>query len=92
MQGYLSGFMITAAHDAVRRRRRGRQLEAELLDAAWDELVEAGVANLTTRQVRILRSDAPSKDVHAARGSKPQTGTFAPAFIQQINPVLHDSR
>jgi AcrR family transcriptional regulator len=35
----------------VRRRRRGQQLESALLDAAWDELVEVGFANLTMESV-----------------------------------------
>jgi AcrR family transcriptional regulator len=35
----------------VRRRRRGQQLEAELLEAAWDELVEVGFARLTMESV-----------------------------------------
>ncbi|OIJ65337.1 TetR/AcrR family transcriptional regulator [Streptomyces mangrovisoli] len=34
-----------------RRRRRGPELEAALLDAAWDELVEAGFAKLTMESV-----------------------------------------
>ncbi len=39
------------AEDPVRRRRRGEQLEAELLDTAWNELVEAGFGNLTMESV-----------------------------------------
>src|SRR4051812_5359458 len=39
--------MITETPDPIRRRRRGQQLEAELLDTAWNELVEVGFANLT---------------------------------------------
>jgi AcrR family transcriptional regulator len=35
----------------VRRRRRGPELEAALLDAAWDELVHAGYASLTMESV-----------------------------------------
>jgi AcrR family transcriptional regulator len=35
----------------ARRRRRGPELEAALLDAAWDELVEAGFAKLTMESV-----------------------------------------
>lgn len=42
---------MTEAPDPVRRRRRGPQLEAELLDTAWDELVEAGFAKLTMESV-----------------------------------------
>jgi AcrR family transcriptional regulator len=34
-----------------RQRRRGDQLEAALLDAAWDELVEVGFARLTMESV-----------------------------------------
>jgi len=37
----------TPTPEHVRRRRRGQQLESALLDAAWDELVEVGHANLT---------------------------------------------
>jgi AcrR family transcriptional regulator len=43
--------MITETQDPVRRRRRGQQLEAELLDTAWNELVEVGFANLTMESV-----------------------------------------
>ena len=34
-----------------RQRRRGEELEAALLDAAWDELAEAGFAKLTMESV-----------------------------------------
>ncbi|EPZ45644.1 TetR/AcrR family transcriptional regulator [Alicyclobacillus acidoterrestris] len=34
-------------------RRRGQQLESALLEAAWDELVEAGFANLTMESVAV---------------------------------------
>jgi AcrR family transcriptional regulator len=34
-----------------RQRRRGEELEAALLDAAWDELVEAGFVRLTMESV-----------------------------------------
>jgi AcrR family transcriptional regulator len=40
-----------AATEPVRTRRHGRALEAALLDAAWDELVESGFANLTMESV-----------------------------------------
>jgi AcrR family transcriptional regulator len=56
--------------DPVRRRRRGEQLERELLDAAWDELAEIGFANLTMESVAaraktgiaVLYRRWPSKD------------------------------
>lgn len=37
--------------DAVRRRRRGTELEHALLAAAWDELAEVGFAKLTMESV-----------------------------------------
>jgi AcrR family transcriptional regulator len=36
---------------AQRQRRRGEELEAALLDAAWDELLEVGFAKLTMESV-----------------------------------------
>jgi AcrR family transcriptional regulator len=41
----------TPPPDPVRRRRRGQELEAALLDAAWLELVGTGFANLTMESV-----------------------------------------
>ncbi|CAL9399764.1 TetR/AcrR family transcriptional regulator [Streptomyces sp. NPDC057340] len=43
--------MSTPAASPSRRRRRGPELEAALLDTAWDELVEAGYAKLTMESV-----------------------------------------
>ncbi|HEY3956162.1 MAG TPA: TetR/AcrR family transcriptional regulator [Streptosporangiaceae bacterium] len=43
--------MTTSAAGSSRRRRRGPELEAALLDAAWDELVEVGFAKLTMESV-----------------------------------------
>lgn len=43
--------MTTSDAEPARRRRRGAELEAALLDAAWDELVEAGFAKLTMESV-----------------------------------------
>lgn len=43
---------VTAeAAGPVRRRRHGKQLEAELLAAGWDELVEAGYGRLTMESI-----------------------------------------
>ncbi|KAB2382253.1 TetR/AcrR family transcriptional regulator [Actinomadura montaniterrae] len=42
---------MTPSTGPVRQRRRGPELEAALLDAAWDELVEAGFAKLTMESV-----------------------------------------
>ncbi|TQS29266.1 TetR/AcrR family transcriptional regulator [Microbispora sp. KK1-11] len=43
--------MTPSAAEPSRRRRRGPELEAALLDAAWDELVEVGFAKLTMESV-----------------------------------------
>ncbi|TQS15271.1 TetR/AcrR family transcriptional regulator [Microbispora hainanensis] len=43
--------MTSSAAASAPRRRRGPALEAALLDAAWDELVEAGFAKLTMESV-----------------------------------------
>ena len=42
---------MTEQAQQVRQRRRGEELEAALLAAAWDELVEAGFARLTMESV-----------------------------------------
>jgi AcrR family transcriptional regulator len=42
---------MTEPAQRTRQRRRGEELEAALLDAAWDELVEAGFARLTMESV-----------------------------------------
>ena len=42
---------MTEQAQRVRQRRRGEELEAALLEAAWQELVEAGFAKLTMESV-----------------------------------------
>ncbi len=42
---------VTEQAQRARQRRRGEQLEAALLEAAWQELVEAGFARLTMESV-----------------------------------------
>src|ERR1700742_559320 len=43
--------LVDVTEQLHRQRRRGEELEAALLDAAWDELVEAGFAKLTMESV-----------------------------------------
>src|ERR1700747_2814662 len=43
--------LVSVTEQLHRQRRRGEELEAALLDAAWDELVEAGFARLTMESV-----------------------------------------
>ncbi|MFD2416748.1 TetR/AcrR family transcriptional regulator [Amycolatopsis pigmentata] len=45
--------MVTEAPEPARRRRHGKELEAALLSAAWDELVEAGYARLTMESIAV---------------------------------------
>ncbi len=45
------GVVTTAGAEPSRQRRRGPELEAALLDAAWDELAEVGFAKLTMESV-----------------------------------------
>jgi AcrR family transcriptional regulator len=42
---------MTEQAQQTRQRRRGEELEAALLDAAWQELIEAGFARLTMESV-----------------------------------------
>lgn len=52
MQDSLMCMMMTVGDlDSARPRRRGPLLEGALLDAAWDELAEAGFAKLTMESV-----------------------------------------
>jgi AcrR family transcriptional regulator len=44
---------MTEQAQRTRQRRRGEELEAALLEAAWDELVEAGFARLTMESVAV---------------------------------------
>src|ERR1700747_1141832 len=43
--------LVSVTEQLHRQRRRGEELEAALLDAAWDELVEAGFAKLAMESV-----------------------------------------
>ena len=43
--------ILVTMTERVRQRRRGEELEAALLGAAWDELAEAGFAKLTMESV-----------------------------------------
>ena len=43
--------LIAVTGQVHRQRRRGEELEAALLDAAWEELVEVGFAKMTMESV-----------------------------------------
>jgi AcrR family transcriptional regulator len=50
-RGAAAGYPDAVTSQAHRQRRRGEELEAALLDAAWEELVEVGFAKLTMESV-----------------------------------------
>jgi AcrR family transcriptional regulator len=45
------GILVDVTEQLHRQRRRGEELEAALLQAAWEELVEAGFAKMTMESV-----------------------------------------
>src|SRR5271154_4390382 len=49
--GWHDGAGMTEQAGRTRQRRRGEELEAALLDAAWEELAEVGFAKLTMESV-----------------------------------------
>jgi AcrR family transcriptional regulator len=46
-----AAILVDVTEQLHRQRRRGEELESALLEAAWDELVEAGFAKLTMESV-----------------------------------------
>src|ERR1700678_1833844 len=46
-----AAILVNVTEQLHRQRRRGEELEAALLDAAWDELAEVGFAKLTMESV-----------------------------------------
>lgn len=54
-----------AARERPAQRRRGAGLEAAILEAAWEELTEAGYAALTREGVRRPAQDQPGRAVPA---------------------------
>ena len=77
--------VLTSEH--IRHRRRGRQLEAELLDAAWDELVEAGFANLTMESVA-SRAHTGIAVLYRRWANKDQLVLAAIQHYRDVHPVV----
>lgn len=67
-------------------RRHGRQLEAALLDAAWDELVEIGYANLTMESVA-ARAHTGVTVLYRRWANKSQLVLAAIEYYRQARPV-----
>ncbi|GAB3144322.1 TetR/AcrR family transcriptional regulator [Amycolatopsis stemonae] len=71
---------------APARRRHGKQLEAELLAAAWDELVEAGYARLTMATIA-ARARTSEAVLYRRWANKDQLVLAALEHHRAVNPI-----
>ena len=78
--------MTTPAPEPVRHRRRGQELEAALLDAAWDELIEVGFANLTMESVA-ARAQTGIAVLYRRWANKDQLVLAALEHYQHAHPI-----
>jgi len=78
--------MVTETSGPVRRRRRGEQLEAALLAAGWDELIEAGYARLTMESVAV-RARTSEAVLYRRWANKDQLVLAAMEHYRDANPV-----
>ncbi len=78
--------MAAPIPEPVRRRRRGPELESALLDAAWDELVEVGFANLTMESVA-ARAQTGIAVLYRRWANKDQLVLAAIAHYGRVHPV-----
>ena len=78
--------MVTETPEPVRRRRHGKQLESALLDAAWDELAEAGYAHLTMESVAV-RARTSEPVLYRRWANKDQLVLAAIEYHRNANPV-----
>jgi AcrR family transcriptional regulator len=68
------------------RRRRGEELQAALLEAAWDELVEVGYANLTMESVAV-RAHTGIAVLYRRWANKEQLALAAIEHYRNVHPV-----
>jgi AcrR family transcriptional regulator len=68
------------------RRRRGEELQAALLEAAWDELVEVGYANLTMESVAV-RAHTGIAVLYRRWPNKEQLVLAAAEHYRNVHPV-----
>jgi len=78
--------VVTEAAEPVRRRRHGSQLEAALLAAAWEELVEAGYARLTMASVAV-RAHTSEAVLYRRWANKDQLVLAAIEHHRKANPI-----
>src|SRR5208282_5775559 len=88
---------MTVQAQRTRQRRRGEELEAALLEAAWEELAEAGFARLTMESVAaraktgvaVLYRRWPNKDDLALAAIR-HYGTTHPVDIPDTGSLRGD--
>ncbi|WP_253774946.1 TetR/AcrR family transcriptional regulator [Goodfellowiella coeruleoviolacea] len=78
--------MVTEASEPVRRRRHGKQLEAALLAAGWDELVEVGYARLTMESIAV-RARTSESVLYRRWANKDQFVLAAIEHYRNTHPV-----
>lgn len=78
--------VVTEASEPIRRRRHGKQLESELLAAAWDELVGVGYARLTMESVAV-RARTSEPVLYRRWPNKDQLVLAAIQHHRDANPV-----
>ena len=87
MQTFLTmGVVTTSGTEPSRQRRRGPELVAALLDAAWDELVEVGFAKLTMESVA-SRAGTGIAVLYRRWANKDQLVLAAIVHHRNANPV-----
>lgn len=74
------------ATEPVRRRRHGEELEAALLAAGWDELVEAGYARLTMASIA-ARARTSEAVLYRRWGNKDQLVLAAFEHYRTAHPI-----
>ncbi|MEU0791125.1 TetR/AcrR family transcriptional regulator [Amycolatopsis sp. NPDC005961] len=72
--------------EPVRRRRHGKQLEAELLTAGWDELVETGYGRLTMESIAV-RARTSEAVLYRRWANKDQLVLAAMEHYRNAHPV-----
>ncbi|WP_284741553.1 TetR/AcrR family transcriptional regulator [Amycolatopsis sp. RTGN1] len=78
--------MTAEPAEPVRRRRNGKQLEAELLTAGWDELVEAGYGRLTMESIAV-RARTSEAVLYRRWANKDELVLAAIEHYRTVHPV-----
>ena len=85
MQSYLTRG-VSEDNREPRRRRRGQELEAELLDAAWCETADVGYANLTMESVA-ARARTGAAVLYRRWSNKEELLIAAMEYYQENHPL-----